>query len=93
VPDIKVSLVNDEDEEYVYDVEISEGGSTTEHRVTLKPDDYELISDGDTEPEELVRKSFEFLLEKEPKEAIMADFDLSEIGNYFPEYIEDVLEG
>ena len=38
------------------------------------------------EPEELIRKSFEFLLEHEPKESILSRFDLTVISRYFPEY-------
>ena len=36
--------------------------------------------------EELVRRSFEFLLEREPKESILSRFDLTVISRYFPEY-------
>lgn len=37
-------------------------------------------------PAGLVRRSFEFLLEREPKESILRRFDLRDIGRYFPEY-------
>jgi hypothetical protein len=36
--------------------------------------------------ERLVTRSFEFLLEREPANAILASFDLSVIQRYFPEY-------
>jgi hypothetical protein len=39
-------------------------------------------------PEELIKKSFEFLLEREPKEAILKSFNLKVIQTYFPEYEE-----
>lgn len=42
--------------------------------------------DGQPEVEDLVRRSFEFLLEREPPESILGSFDLSVIGRYFPEY-------
>ena len=41
---------------------------------------------GKIEPDELVRKSFEFLLAREPKESILRSFNLKIISNYFPEY-------
>jgi hypothetical protein len=41
---------------------------------------------GATDPERLVQASFEFLLEREPKEAILRQFELADIGRYFPEY-------
>ena len=40
--------------------------------------------------EELVRSSFEFLLEREPRDSILRDFDLPMIGRYFPEYERDI---
>jgi len=39
---------------------------------------------------ELVRRSFEFLLAREPYTQILAEFDLSTIERYFPEYREAV---
>jgi hypothetical protein len=36
--------------------------------------------------EELVRDSVGFLLEREPKESILREFDLSVIKRYFPDY-------
>ena len=36
--------------------------------------------------EELVRRSFDFLLEREPNTSILRRFDLSVIARYFPEY-------
>ena len=36
--------------------------------------------------EELVRDSFAFLLEREPKESILEEFDLPAIKRYFPDY-------
>jgi hypothetical protein len=41
---------------------------------------------GEVEPERLIRASFEFLLEREPKESILARFELPVIERYFPEY-------
>lgn len=36
--------------------------------------------------QELVRRSFDFLLEREPPESILRTFDLAVIERYFPEY-------
>lgn len=67
-------------------VRVTEGKSETSHRVTLRPEDYERLAKGKVEPAELVRRSFQFLLENEPKESILARFDLSLIGRYFPQF-------
>jgi hypothetical protein len=40
----------------------------------------------DATPEALLEASFEFLLEREPKDAILRRFDLPVIERYFPEY-------
>ena len=67
-----------------FQVRVIESKTATAHRVTLKPADYERLASGKIEATELVRRSFEFLLENEPKESILTRFDLSVIGRYFP---------
>jgi hypothetical protein len=71
-------------------VRVIEAGSETTHDVTVSRNDYTRLTSGKTEPEELVRRSFEFLLEREPKESILTRFDLSVIGRYFPEYEREI---
>ncbi len=66
-------------------VTVEDGGSSS-HRVTLSDDYHRKLTGGSMSKEELVKKSFEFLLEREPKEAILGSFDLPVIGRYFPEY-------
>jgi hypothetical protein len=39
---------------------------------------------------EVVRQSFEFLLEREPASSILPQFSLDDISRYFPEYEQDV---
>jgi hypothetical protein len=67
-------------------VTVEEGGNRTEYAVTLDRATYERLCDGAVPPETLVRESFAFLLEREPKESILRRFDLPLIGRYFPEY-------
>ena len=67
-------------------VTVGEGRGTTEHRVTLDRATYVRLTGGEVPPEALVRESFGFLLEREPKESILRTFDLPVIGRYFPEY-------
>ena len=45
---------------------------------------------GGESPEDLIRRSFEFLLEREPKESILSRFHLSVIGRYFPDYEREI---
>ena len=41
-------------------------------------------------PEELVRASFEFLLEREPASSILREFSLDVISRYFPGYPAEI---
>jgi hypothetical protein len=71
-------------------VRVIEDGSESSHQVTLNPKDCARLAGGAAEPEELIRKSFQFLLEREPKESILARFDLSLISHYFPEFEQEM---
>jgi hypothetical protein len=66
-------------------VDVSEGGSQTSHEVTVRPETVSALGWAGT-LEELIRRSFEFLLARESKESILRAFDLSVISRYFPEY-------
>ncbi len=73
-------------------VEVHEGASSTSHTVTASPDDLQRYG-GDVQPETLIEKSFEFLLEREPKESILRAFDLPVIEQYFPDYPKNIRLG
>lgn len=60
--------------------------TVTEHRVSLDPSYHAKLTGGRVTAEELVKKSFEFLLERESNTSILSAFDLPVIGQYFPEY-------
>jgi hypothetical protein len=62
-----------------------ERGSST-HQVRVARRDLERLAPGATGPDDLVRRSFEFLLAREPRQSILASFDLPLIGRYFPDY-------
>ncbi len=67
-------------------VKVEEKSSSTEHTVTLDDNYHQELTQGKTTKEELIRKSFEFLLEREPKESILSKFNLRVIKQYFPEF-------
>lgn len=58
----------------------------TNHRVTVDAAYCQKLTGGRTDAEQLVKKSFEFLLEREPNTSILRSFNLSVISRYFPEY-------
>jgi hypothetical protein len=82
---IEVQRTN-QGEPYEFQVIVKEGETETRHCVTLRKADHERLSSGQASPEALVRESFRFLLEREPKESILRSFDLTVIGHYFPAY-------
>lgn len=63
-----------------------EAQSTTTHTVSVTPAYARQLTGGKTSTETLIRRSFEFLLEREPNTSILRQFDLPVIGSYFPEY-------
>jgi hypothetical protein len=73
-----------------YAVVVEEAGGRTTHRVRVSPDYARQLTAGRVPEEELVRRSFEFLLAREPKEQILGSFDLSVIARYFPEYEREI---
>jgi hypothetical protein len=73
-----------------YRVTVEEGGSRTAHQVTLSADYHQKLTGGKPAAEELIRHSFEFLLEREPKESILGRFDLPVIARYFPDYEREI---
>ncbi len=66
-----------------------QGAVMTHHRVRVRQADLQRLSEGRS-PEELLRKSFQFLLEREPNTSILSSFDLPLIGRYFPEYEQEI---
>jgi hypothetical protein len=70
-------------------VTVDEAGGRTNHTVTVEPA-YATRLAGTVPRERLIRSSFEFLLEREPKEAILRSFDLTAIARYFPEYESEI---
>ena len=77
-----------------YEVEVTESdgsGSQTTHQVTMDKDYYmDLTERGRTIPEEFIKKSFEFLLERESKDLILREFSISQINDFFPEYEKEI---
>jgi len=83
---IKIQPVSDIE----FEVTIEEGGSSTRHVVTIDDAYHKQLAGGRMSKQELVKKSFEFLLSREPKESILRKFHLKEISRYFPDYEDQV---
>ena len=61
-----------------------------EYNVGLDDEYWQDLTGGKIVKEELIKKSFEFLLEREPKESILSRFNLRIINQYFPEFEEEI---
>ena len=73
-------------------VTIRDERSSSSHTVTVSGDDATRLATA-TDPshvERLVYETFDFLLEREPKESILSSFDLSVVRRYFPEYEHEI---
>ena len=76
-----ISKIDDE----IFEVTLTKD-STTIHRITLSSKFYKKLSNSKISEIELIKKTFEFLLERESNESILREFNLEMIENYFPEY-------
>jgi hypothetical protein len=72
-----------------FEVEVT-GRSTTQHRVTVQPEDAKRLARAGESTASLVERSFEFLLARESNTSILRSFDLSVIARYFPEYESEI---
>ena len=72
-----------------FQVTVQEDGGSSSHQVTVRPETLDRVGGG-APANELVQRSFEFLLEREPKESILGRFDLEVISRYFPEYEQEM---
>ena len=71
-------------------VTVTDHGSAREYEVAVSEAELRRFAPGAAEPSLLVRRSFEFLLSREPKESILTSFALSVIARYFPEYEREI---
>ncbi len=60
------------------------------YNVSLDNEYWQDLTGGKIAKEELIKKSFEFLLERETKESILSRFNLRVINQYFPEFEEEI---
>jgi hypothetical protein len=66
-------------------VVVREGGRETRHEVTVSKADLAGLGEG-RDAAALIEAAFAFLLDREPKEAILPRFDVSVIARYFPQF-------
>jgi hypothetical protein len=73
-------------EGFACDVIVGTDPAATRHTVLVSHDDLATFAPGHYDPGELVAASFDYLLEREPRESILRQFELPVIERYFPGY-------
>ena len=73
-----------------FGVEVTEGHEVTGHQVRLPPAFLDDLLLTDVDEEQIVRETFDFLLEREPATSILAEFSLDDVSRYFPEFPQEL---
>ena len=66
------------------------GDKPTKHLVSLSDELYFSLTSKKISKKELLKYSFQFLLERELNTTILSSLELTEISKYFPEYLKKV---
>lgn len=74
-------------------VTVGDDAGATQHDVAVEPGTLSRLAPDDADPGDLVRRSFGFMLDREPRESILRSFELAVIGRYFPEYETEIAAG
>jgi hypothetical protein len=86
MPDVEVTAIGPER----FRVRVRDGDTSTEHEVVASTDYLSGVGLGGADPAAVVRKSFSFLLEREPNTSILRRFSLADIARYFPDYPDEL---
>jgi hypothetical protein len=88
MPRVPIGVVlKDEGDGWIATVTVN-ATTATVHRVRISRAEHERYGGGDITA--LVRRSFEFLLEREPNSSILREFSLGDIERYFPEFAKTI---
>ncbi len=84
--DLKITVNPDPAHALTFDVIVRDRRGESRHRVTIQADEAERWSQLGAEPSHCVAAAMRFLIDREPKEAILSAFDMRVIRRYFPEF-------
>ena len=73
------------DDPLTFDVVVREDNEETRHRMTLAAAYFARLAPG-VAAERCIEAAFQFLLDREPAQAILRRFDVDIIPQYFPEF-------
>jgi hypothetical protein len=75
---------------WICEAVVGDDPGATRHEVRVSGDELDRLDPGAADPTALVRRSFAFLLAREPRESILRSFELPVIGRYFPEWEAEI---
>jgi len=87
---IDVDKIKEDDKGFVFEVLLDENDQKPPFTVIVDKGYYKKLTDEKVSPEELIEKTFRFMVAREPKEAILEKFNLEVVSKYFPEYEEEI---
>jgi len=90
--DIKITCTQRISGTWSCTVEVHEDYKKTTHLVTVTAADIERLSGGRASVEDLLRRTFAFLLAREKKENILRHFPIMAANDYFPEFEKEIRE-
>lgn len=76
----------DEGDPMIFDVTVQDENGTSRYKVTMAQVTYRKLTGGKVKPARCVQAAFEYLLERESKESILSNFDITLISAYFPTF-------
>lgn len=87
---INLDVATEDQDGWVFDVEVDESDSASRHTVSLTRETFKRLARSSEEPADFLRRAVEFLLKRESKESILSSFDVEDITRYFPEFEEEI---
>lgn len=82
-----------DDQGWTFDVTVTDESGSSNHQVTVSRDFLKRITQKASvhpTPKQVVTAIFRFLLRREPKESIMAQFDAETPQKYFNDYLDQL---
>jgi hypothetical protein len=89
---LAISVSRDPARALAFDVVVRDTLSASRHRVTMSTEDAVRFAKLGADPPRAVEAAMRFLIDREPKEAILSAFDIRVIRRYFPEF-DDAFPG
>jgi hypothetical protein len=83
---LAISVIPDPTRALAFDVIIGDAGGESRHRVTMSAEVAAAFAKLGADPRHCVEAAMRFLTDREPKEAILSEFDIQVIRRYFSDF-------